>query len=190
MDRAGARVGGQEGWAVLQTIIVAAIVIAVAAMAVSAFTSRARAADLQQNAATLKLELGAYLAQDLDPAYVPVSEESTCAETHSASAVFARSLRGPKKRSAYYVNPFDGSHAVVCSPTLPGTAGGAPPAVWITNDQRYGYEAYRPSPENTARLRGTLVVAFLAHDGRTSGVDVYYVDRDGQRSSTVGLLAL
>jgi hypothetical protein len=190
MDCAEERMGGQEGWAVLQTIIVAVIVIAVAAVAVPVFTSRARAADLQQNAATLKLELGTYLAQDLDPAYVPVSEESTSAETHSASAVFASALRGPKQRSAYYVNPFTGSRAVVCSSTLPQAAAGAPPAVWITDDQRYCYETYRPTPENTAHLRGTLVVAFLARGGRTSGVDVYYVDRDGQRSSSVGLLAL
>jgi hypothetical protein len=183
----GVRTSGQEGWAVLQTIIAIAIAVAVVIVAAPIYVSGARGAELQENAATLRLELATYLAQGLDPAYVPVSEESTATDSHTASAVFARALRGPRKLSAYYVNPFDGSRSVVCTPQLPSQD--SPPAVWITDDQRYGYEAFRVSAENTARLRGTLVVAFLIRSGRTCGVDVYYVDRDGQRSATVGLLA-
>ncbi len=180
----------ESGWAVLQTIIAVAIGVAVVAVAVPLVVAGARGSALEQNAAALRLELGAYLAQGLDPEYVAVDEGGSAGDPRNAATVFARALRGPGKRSAYYVNPFDGSDSVVCSSRLPSPGAGVPPAVWITDDQRYGYEQYRSSSRNTAALRGTLVVAFLKHNGRTSGVDVYYVDRDGRRSPTADLLAL
>jgi len=190
MDHTAQRTDRESGWAVLQTVIVAVIVSAFVAVAVPLVTSGAREARLEQNAAALRLELGSYLAQGLDPTYASVDDTGVSAEPRAAAAGLSRALRGPEKRSASYVNPFDGSRAVVCSSRLPSRAGDGPPAVWITDDQRYGYESYRPSEENTARLRGTLVVALLTRSGQTSGVDVYYVDRDGRRSPTVGLLAL
>lgn len=190
MSQTVGRSTGQSGWAVLQTVIVGAIVVAAVAIGVPLVVSGARDSRLEQNAATLRLELGAYLAQGLDPEYVAVDEGGAGTDPRNAAALFTRALRGPKKRSAYYVNPFDGSDAVVCSSRLPSPSAGGPPAVWITDDQRYGYEEYRASAQNKASLRGTLIVVFLERNGRTSGVDVYYVDRDGRRSTTVGLLAL
>jgi hypothetical protein len=180
---------GEAGWAVLQTVIVAVIVVAVAVLAVPLYASGARQASLQQNASTLRFELGSYLAQGLDPTYVAAGAEQAT-DSHNAAAVFTRALSGPRKRSAYYVNPFDGSRQIVCTSQLPAAGAGTPPAVWITGDQGYAFDAFKPSPENTARLRGTLVVVFLEHNGQTSGVDIYYVDGDGQRSPTAGLLAL
>ena len=181
---------GESGWAVLQTVIVAAIVVAVVAVAVPLVVAGAHGSVLEQNATTLRLELGSYLAQGLDPAYVAVDDGDSIPDPRNAAAVFARALRGPQKRSAYYVNPYGGSDSVVCSSRLPSPGADGPPAVWITDDQRYGYEDFRSTAQNTAALRGTLIVVFLERSGRTAGVDVYYVDREGRRSPTAGLLAL
>jgi hypothetical protein len=178
---------GEPGWAIVQTLVVVVIASVLVAVAVPLVTSGARKSTLQQNAATLKYELGSYLAQGLDPAY---EAADGAADAPAAAAVFTRALQGPRKRSAYYVNPFDGSRSIVCSPQLPPAGDDGPPAVWITNDRRYGYEEYQATAENKAHLRGTLVVAFLERDGRTIGIDIYYVDGDGLRSPTVALMAL
>ena len=190
MRRTTRSAAGESGWAVLQTIIAAASAVAVVAVAVPLVVAGARGSVLEQNANALRLELGSYLAQSLDPAYVAVDDGDSIPDPRNAAAVFARALRGPQKRSAYYVNPYDGSDSVVCSSRLPSPGTGGPPAIWITDDQRYGFEKYRDSPQNTAALRGTLIVVFLERNGRTAGVDVYYVDRKGRRSPTAGLLAL
>lgn len=186
---AHSRLRGEDGWAVLQTVIVAVVASAVVAVAVPLVTAGARDSRLRQNAATLKYELGAYLAQDLDPRFVAADEDGG-AGRRAAAAVFTRALRGPHERSAYYVNPYGGSRAVVCGTQLPCAPGSAPPAVWITDDQRYRYASYRPSAANTSRLRGTLIVAFIERGGRPVGIDVYYVAGDGRRSHDAGLLAL
>ena len=196
--------GGRDGFSTLQILIVAALVAMVLAVALPAFAARARQSALRQNAHSLELELKSYLALDLDRTYLAddaaVAEVAAAADTtvsadapgtQNACRVFSLALRGPHGyRSAYYVNPFDGSRTVVCRSALPTAGDDTPPAVWITDDRRYSYRAFTPSLETTRRLRGTLVVVFLSHDGHTSCIEVYYVDGSGERSPTASALAI
>jgi type II secretory pathway pseudopilin PulG len=195
---------GGAGSSVLQILIVAGVVALVAAIAVPVYAGRAKQSALQQNAASLQLELKTYLALDLDPTYVadgeiiagdvpPASQEATASTgspgAHNACRVFTLALRGPRDRaSSYYVNPYGGSRVVVCQSAAPETDDGEAPAVWITDDQRYAHDALTTSAADTSGLRGTLVVVFLSHNGRTSGIDVYYVDGSGEVSPTATAL--
>jgi hypothetical protein len=196
--------GGAPGSSVLQILIVGGVVALVAAIAVPVYAGRAKQSALQQNAASLQLELKTYLALDLDPTYVadgeivasdvpPASQEATASTgspgAHNACRVFTLALRGPRDRaSSYYVNPYGGSREVICRSAPPETSDGKAPAVWITDDQRYAYDALKTSAADTSGLRGTLVVVFLSHNGRTSGIDVYYVDGSGEVSPTATAL--
>jgi type II secretory pathway pseudopilin PulG len=195
---------GGAGSSVLQILIVAGVVALVAAIAVPVYAGRAKQSALQQNAASLQLELKTYLALDLDPTYVadgeiiagdvpPASREAIASTgspgAHNACRVFTLALRGPRDRaSSYYVNPYGGSREVICRSAPPETSDGKAPAVWITDDQRYAYDALKTSAADTSGLRGTLVVVFLSHNGRTSGIDVYYVDGSGEVSPTATAL--
>lgn len=194
MSRHAPPTGSQIGFAVIQTLIVAAIAAIVVAVAVPVYAARAKESVLRENAKTLELEVKSYLALDLDATYVADNETVAGAGTddeRSASEVIAQALGGPGDGiSAYYVNPLGGSRAIVCQTALPSTAGGTPPAVWITDDQRYAYGAFTASPTTKSRLRGTLMIVFISHSGRTSGIEVFYVDAAGERSPIATTLAI
>ena len=194
MSRQARSAGSQAGLAVVQTLIVFAVAGIVAAMAIPAYAARARESVIRENAKTLELEVKSYLALDLDATYVADNEAVAGAKTddgRAASEIIAQALGGPEDGiSAYYVNPLCGSHAIVCQSALPSTAGGTPPAVWITNDQRYAYGAFAASPTTKSRLRGTLMIVFITGGDRTSGIEVFYVDAAGQRSPTATTLAI
>jgi type II secretory pathway pseudopilin PulG len=186
--------GGQTGFAVVQTLIVAAIAALVVAIGIPVYAARAKDSVLRQNAATLELELKSYLAVGLDATYVGDDEPGARAgadDERSASEVFAEALSGHGDgTSAYYVNPLNGSRAIVCQTTLPATAGGTPPAVWITDDERYAFAAFTASPTTKSRLRGTLMIVFIGVGGRTSGIEVFYVDAAGKKSATATTLGI
>jgi len=194
MTRQTPRRGTDTGFAVIQALIVLAITGIVAAMAIPVYAARAKESVLRENAKTLELEVKSYLALGLGATYVTDNETVAGAGTddeRGASEVIAQALRGPGEGiSAYYVNPLCGSHAIVCQTALPSTAGDTPPAVWTTDDQRYAYGAFTASPTTKSRLRGTLMVVFITHSGRTSGMEVFYVDASGERSPTSTALAI
>jgi type II secretory pathway pseudopilin PulG len=169
------------GFAVVQTLVVIAIAGIVAAIAIPVYAARAKESVLRQNTATLELEVKSYLAAGLD-----ATDEEV-----SASEFIAHALCGPGSGiSPWYINPLCGSRAVVCQTALPAGAGGVPPAVWITDDQRYAFAAFTASPTTKSRLRGTLMIVSIAHDGRTSGVEIFYVDASGRRSPTATTIAI
>ena len=169
------------GFAVVQTLVVIAIAGIVAAMAIPVYAARAKESVLRQNTATLELEVKSYLAAGLDD-----SDDEA-----SASEFIAHALCGPGSGiSPWYINPLCGSRAVVCQTALPAGAGGVPPAVWITDDQRYAYASFTASPTTKSRLRGTLMIVSITHGGRTSGVEVFYVDAAGRRSPTATTIAI
>lgn len=181
MTRRSPRRGSNAGFAVVQTLVVIAIAGIVAALAIPVYAARAKESVLRQNAATLELEVKSYLAAGRDDSDDQVS----------ASEFLAHALGGPREGiSAWYVNPFCGSRAVVFQTAVPAGTGGAPPAVWITDDQRYAYASFTASPATKSRLRGTLMVVSIVHDGRTSGVEVFYVDAAGHRSPTATTIAI
>ena len=194
VSRQARSAGSQAGFAVVQTLIVFAIAGIIAAMAIPVYAARAKESVLRENAKTLELEIKSYLALGLDATYITDNETVAGAGTddgRSASEIITRALGGPEDGiSAYYINPLCGSHAVVCQTALPSTAGGVPPAVWITDDQRYAYGAFAASPTTKSRLRGTLMIVFITRGDRTSGIEVFYVDAAGQRSPTATTLAI
>ena len=65
-----------------------------------------------------------------------------------------------------------------------------PPAVWITDDQRFAFASFTVSPTTKSRLRGTLMIVSITHGGRTNGVEVSYVDAAGHRSPTATTIAI
>ena len=181
MSRHVPSTGSQTGFAVAQTLIVSAIAAIVVAIAVPVYAARAKETVLRQNATTLELEVKSYLAAGLD----------ATDDKRSASEVIAQALGGHGGGiSTYYVNPLCGSHAVVCQTAPPSAAGGTPPAVWITDDQHYTHAAFSPSATTRSQLAGTLLVVFTTTGGRTSAIDIYYVDAAGLRSAAVATLGV
>ena len=169
------------GFAVVQTLVVIAIAGVVAAIALPVYAARAKEAVLRQNASTLELEVKSYLAAGVDD----TDDEA------SASDVIAQALGGSRSGiSAWYVNPFGGSRAIVSQTALPASAGDMPPAVWLTDDERYAFGTFTASPATRSRLRGTLMIVSIVHDGRTSGVEIFYVDAAGHRSPTATTIAI
>jgi type II secretory pathway pseudopilin PulG len=184
MVRQALRRSTGSGRPVIQFLIVVAIAGVVAAMAIPVYAARAKESVLRQNAKTLELEVKSYLA-----AGETVAGSGTDGQG-GAFVVVARTLRGPEDGiSACYVNPLCGSHAIVCQAALPSVTGTTPPAVWITDDQQYAYAAFTASPATKSHLRGTLMVVFVTHSGRASGIEIYYVDAAGERSPTSTTLA-
>ncbi|MCX6373948.1 MAG: hypothetical protein NTX16_12895 [Actinobacteria bacterium] len=168
------------GFAAVQTLVVIAIAGVVAAIALPVYAARAKESVLRQNASTLELEVKSYLAAGVDDTD----------DAASASDVIAQALGGPRSGiSAWYVNPFGGSRAIVSQTALPSSAGDMPPAVWLTDDERYAFGAFTASPATRSRLRGTLVIVCITRSGRTSGVEIFYVDASGRRSPTATTIA-
>ena len=184
----------QTGSAVLQAMIAVAIAALVVTLAVPAYAARAKESVLRENAKTLEFEVKSYLALGLEATYTSNDDAVADAETdaeRSASEVIARALGGRGGGvSAFYANPFSGSHAVDCLSDLPTTPNRMPPAVWITDNQRYSYAAFAASPTTKSRLSGTLMLVFVTNGGRASGIEAFYVDAEGARSPTATTLAI
>ena len=194
MSRPATRAGSQTGFPVVQALIVAVIAVIVVAIAVPVYAARAKESVLRQNAATLELEVKSYLVSGLEATRVASIHTVADAEPndeHSASEIIAQALVGPGPGiSPYYVNPINGSRAVVYQTASPLTAGDSPPAVWVTDDQRLAYGAFTASPSTKSRFGGTLMVVFITRGGVTSGVEIFYVDAAGERSPTATTLAI
>ena len=176
-------------FAVLEAFIVFAVVAIIVAVAVPAYAARARESVLQQNVQSLAQEVRGEVAFDLDCAYV--AEEGLAAAgsaQESLSTNLTRTLRSGE--AGRYVNPLSGSSTIVSESALPSSTDGRPPAVWITDDQSYTYGAFNASATTTRYLRGTLVIAFITHDGRTSCLEVFFVDAAGKRSSAATVLGI
>jgi hypothetical protein len=184
------RLSPDGGFAVVQALIVFAIVAVVAALAIPAYAARAKDSVLRTNAKTLELEVKSYLAVGLEDDAATADETET-GNARSAAEIIADALVRPRNGvSGYYVNPLSGSHAIVLQTALPPIAASTPPAVWITDDQGYAYSAFTASPETKSRLGGTLMIVFLTHAGHTIDLDVFYVDPAGRRSQSFGTVAI
>jgi type II secretory pathway pseudopilin PulG len=189
MKRLTPRLGMDRRLAVLEALIVFAVLAIIVAVAVPAYAARARESVLQQNAQSLAQNVRGELALDIDSAYVP---EDEMAEGRSAVASLSTALSGALRSgdAGRYVNPLGGSATVVCETALPSSSNDRPPAVWITDDQSYAYSAFTASATTTRYLRGTIVIVFITHEGRTGCLEVFYVDAAGKRSSTASVLGI
>jgi type II secretory pathway pseudopilin PulG len=167
---------GEQGFSVLQLMIVFTVVAVVAGIGLPVYASRARDVVLEQNVGNLELQVKGMLAVD----------EDAQAGDDALSARLAHALRGGE--TGRYANPLSGSDAVVCQTSMPA-AGSPAPGVWITDDARYAHEDFVASSATRSRLAGTLLVVFMSDEGERSSVDVFYVDSRGRRSNLVGTLA-
>jgi hypothetical protein len=192
MGRRASRSNARGGFSRVQLLISVTIAVAFVALAIPVYAARAKESVLQQNVRSLELEIRSYLALDLEATFPPggaagsaVADKAAEDDDRSAGYVITRALSaGDRGSSGYYLNPLSGSRAIV-SRTLPPTsaAGTSRPAVWITDDQRYAHTAFSASSSTRRRLAGTLMVVFLTHAGRVSGIDIFYVDSAGKRSA-------
>jgi len=189
MKRLTPRLGMDRRFAVLEALIVFAVLAIIVAVAVPAYAARARESVLQQNAHGLAQEVRGEVALDVDSAYL---SEVGLTAAGSAEASLSTALAGALRSgdAGRYVNPLSGGATVVCETALPSSSNGRPPAVWITDDQSYAYSAFTASATTTRYLRGTLVIVFITREGRTGCLEVFYVDAAGKRSSTATVLGI
>ena len=179
----------EGGFALLQLLIVCAIAAIVAAIALPVYASRAKGVVLQENARNLQEQVQTCLVTGLDPAFVPDGDAD--AGHDAVSTTLSRILRCRARGDAgRYVNPLNGSTAIICRSAPPSTIGKYRPAVWITDDQSAAREALADSGRTNAALAGTLLVVFRVDNGRTTSIDVFSVDRDGRPSADVATLTL
>jgi type II secretory pathway pseudopilin PulG len=191
MGRRASRSNATHGFSCIQLLISVAIVVAFAALAIPVYSARAKESVLQQNAHSLELEIRSYLALDLEATFLPGGAAGSAAvrdaagdDDRSAGFVITRALSaGDRGSSGYYRNPLSGSRAVISQTLPPSAVGTSRPAVWMTDDQRYAHTAFTASSSTRRRLAGTLMVVFLTHGGRVSGLDIFYVDSAGKRSA-------
>ena len=169
--------GREQGFAVLQMLIVFAIVAAVAGIGLPVYASRAKDVVLGENVENLEMQVKGILAAD----------EDACVAEDAVPAALASALRAGD--AGRFVNPLSGSDAVVCQASLPADAGSPAPAVWITDDARYAHEEFAASALTSSGLAGTLVVVFVSHGVETDSIDVFYVDGAGHSSDRVETLA-
>jgi type II secretory pathway pseudopilin PulG len=178
---------------------VVAIAAAVAGIALPRYVSGAKDTTLVRNLGTLELQVKSRAALDLDPTFLPDPDRLASASagdpadyqaavTSSISVALATTLRqGVAGDTGRFVNPVSHSTAVVCQSAPPWSNGEAQPAVWITDDEEYVYEALSTGGTQD-RLAGTLLVVFH-EDGPDAGtIDVCCVDADGQPAPQVAIL--
>ena len=149
--------------------------------------TRAKDTVLRQNADSLALQVRSYLALDLDPAYVADNDQEPGIAQNAVSVTLAAALRSGA--AGRYLNPYSGSRTVLCQSEPPSSTSGARPAVWITDDQHYAYDAITRSIVTKDQLAGTLLVVFVTQ-GATETIDVFYVDATGERAPVAAALAL
>lgn len=179
----------EQGFAVLQVLIVCAIVAAVAGIGLPVYASQAKDTVLRENAASLGLQVKSRLALDLYGGFVADGDgDEACGADGSVSAALARALRAGE--AGRFKNPVSGSTAIVCQSEPPRDAGLARPAVWITDDHAFAYGSFSASAALSHDLEGTLLVVFVGRDDRTSAIDVFCVERGGRRSSEVAVVTL
>jgi type II secretory pathway pseudopilin PulG len=172
----------EQGFAVLQMLVVFAIVAAVAGIGLPVYASRAKHVVLEQNVESLEVQVKGLLALDGDA----VGDDSCLA------AGLARALSASD--AGRYVNPLSGSDGIVWQDALSDRTESGPPAIWITDDSRYAHEGFVASGDTRCRLAGTLLVVLRGRNGtiavdETIAVDVFYVDGEGRKSTRVETLA-
>jgi type II secretory pathway pseudopilin PulG len=175
-----------KSFTAIEVLIVFAIVGVFAGIAIPVYASRAKDAVLRQNADSLALQVRSYLALDLAPAYVADGDPAAGASQNAVSTALAAALRSGS--AGRFLNPYSGSRTVLCQSEPPTSARGARPAVWITDDPHYAYDAITCSTVTKDQLAGTLLVVFVTQ-GTTETVDVFYIDAAGERAPLAAGLA-
>jgi competence protein ComGC len=134
MKRLTPRLGMDRRFAVIEALIVFAVLAMIVAVAVPAYAARAKESLLQQNAHSLAQVVRGEATLDLDTDY---ALEGGLAAAGSAEASLSTDLARTllSGDAGRYVNPLSGSATVLCETALPSSSDASPPAVWITDDQ-------------------------------------------------------
>jgi hypothetical protein len=176
------KINGGRRLPVLQALIVLAVAGLVAALAIPALAAQAKTSVLRQNQVELALQIRTHVVLCADATQAGGVTSSSGA---GAAAAIASTLSGEQRsgQGGRFSNPFSGSSAIVYS-SAPPAARATRPGVWVTDDARYAYAAFRPSQITRSQLAGSLVVVAV-EDGDTVTFDVSYVDSHGRRSPHV-----
>jgi len=178
---AGARRSSEQGFSVLEALVIVVIICVVVAIGVPVLHARAKLTVLSQNLQSLSEMVNEQVAEGYSISYRASGEgdPKIYLSSHLEETLSAMGAAG-------YVNPLVGSkngRVVLNSSTTTTSPPSVSPAVLITNSPAYQYYAFDGlTPEIRRLLAGSLVVA-LNSDSRT--VDVYFVKSDGERSAEV-----
>lgn len=163
---------GEQGFAVLQILIVLAIAATVAGIGLPAYASRAKEAVLEQNVVILSEQVKGILAAD----------QGLGLDGRGVAAELTRELGGGD--AGRYANPLSGSDAIVWQTCLSGDAESDAPAIWITDNVHYAHNSFSVSTATKSRLAGTLIVVLPDAQDLTNSIGVFYVDAQGRCSET------
>lgn len=171
------------GFSVMEILVIVAIVAVVAAIGVPTLHRSSVRAVLDANARNLAALVEEEMLQGLDSTYRQTGEGSPTKFLSNRLEYILEQARG----SARYVNPeADGVPAdvVLNSAVVPVDRAFGFPAVFITGNPACTFEAFDTQLDPTGRglLAGSMVIQFNTAVG---SVDVFFVDRDGNRSPGV-----
>lgn len=174
---------GNDGFSVLEILVIVAIIAAVAGIGVPTLHHTSVNAVLDGNVRNLAALVEEEMLQGFDSTYRQAGEGSP--EKYLSNRL--EYVLGQAQGAARYVNPqADGSAAdvVLNSESIPPSGSPAPPAVFITGNPSWSYEAFDAQPLQTGRqlLVGSMVVQF---NSALRSVDVFFVDQDGEKSADV-----
>ncbi len=175
-----------DGGFTLVEVIVALGIIAfltvLAAPALAVHRTMAEKTVTSANARTIATEVQITLSDSAGAA----ASRSGYGVAEVARALVFTSLRrgGAASDPVRVVNPVSGADTIVNATALPGERESKPkpPAAWLTDAPAFTWDEYTKTDLTATRLSGTIVVAFDAAD---SYAEVYWVDRDGNKSPTV-----
>lgn len=162
----------QDGFSVLQILIVFAIAAVVAGIGIPVYASRAKDVVLEQNMANLKQQIERAILQDEDSS---MTDDTLGADVTRALG---------NSEAGRYVNPVSGSTDIVSQPSPP-KASAAAPAIWITTDSEYAHDVLAATVSSNDSLAGTLLVVLADRGDGSTVTDVYFVDRQGHCSDRV-----
>jgi hypothetical protein len=171
----------EGGFSVLEVLVIVVIVCVVAAIGIPTLRDRAKGSVLELNLESLGSFVMEEAMEGYSPDYRPSGEGSPARylSTHLEESL---DLAG----KAGYVNPVVGSgegRVVLNSSVAPKDPLSVPPAVFITDAPECEYLFFNALPDaSRLLLAGTLIVAFNP-EART--VDVFFVDRNGHKSTNV-----
>jgi prepilin-type N-terminal cleavage/methylation domain-containing protein len=186
----------QEGFGLIELIVVFAIIGILAAIAVPTYAAqvtKTRYAVLTTSARDVEIETQSHVLLGLDCTYRSSDQApGSATERANASAYVSNAIelslgQGPRgKNGAPLINPYSGETPIVNSPPVLIDSRYVPPAVspavWITDSTTYRYASFPTNATTCKYLKGVVIVNF---NSTTQKVEIFSVNSLGAKSTTV-----